>query len=121
MPGNSGTPVALLSHRDIISHVAQRDPDPSLEPINPQKAKQLFGRIVANGTVVFSRHAQDEMAKDDLQTTDCLNMLRAGLVESPEYIKGQWRYRVGTQRMTFVVTFVSKTRLLVVTAWRNGQ
>jgi Domain of unknown function (DUF4258) len=74
-----------------------------------------------NGTVRFSRHALEEMAKDDLETTDCLNLLRAGTYGPAEYINQEWRYRVGTSRICVVVTFESDTRLCVVTAWRNQK
>jgi hypothetical protein len=93
--------------------------DPALEPLKPPDAKWLAREIVNNGTVEFSGHALEEMDKDELHTTDCLNILRAGIYEPPEYINGEWRYRVRTQRICVVVTFKSETRLRVVTAWRN--
>jgi len=93
--------------------------DPALEPLKPPDAKKLAREIVNKGTVEFSGHALEEMANDELQTTDCLNILRAGIYEPPEHINGELRYRVGTQRICVVITFVSDTRLRVVTAWRN--
>lgn len=95
--------------------------DPALEPLKPPDAKKLAREIVENGTVDFSGHALEEMAKDDLQAADCLNLLRGGVYESPEPIKGEWRYRVGTQRICVVVVFVSGVRMRVVTAWRVKQ
>ena len=93
--------------------------DPVLGPLKPLDAKKLAREIVNNGTVEFGSHALEEMTKDGLQTTDCLNLLRAGIYESPEYTNGEWRYRVRTQRICVVVTFASETRLRVITAWRN--
>lgn len=43
------------------------------------------------------------MAKDDLTTVDCTNVLRGGIVEPGEWEKGSWRYRVHAQRMWVVV------------------
>lgn len=50
--------------------------DPALQPLKLPEAKQLAREIMENGNVSFSGHAIDEMANDDLHTTDCLNLLR---------------------------------------------
>lgn len=92
--------------------------DPAVEPLKPPDARKLAGAIVENGIVEFGSHAKDEMAKDDLQTGDCLNLVRGGVYQPAELINGEWRYRVETQRICVVIAFVSETRLRVVTAWR---
>jgi hypothetical protein len=94
---------------------------PALEPLKPPDAKKLAREIAENGVIEISGHALEEMANDELQTTDCLNLLRAGVCEAPEYINGEWRYRVGTSRICVVIAFISETRLRVVTAWRKKQ
>lgn len=96
-------------------------PRPDLEPLKPPDAKKLAREIAELGDVQFSHHAIKEMKKDDLHTTDCLNLLRGGVYESPEFINGEWRYRITTQRMCVVIAFASDTRLRVVTAWRIEQ
>lgn len=93
--------------------------DPTIIPMKPEAAKRLAREIVESGTVVFSRHAQEEMEKDDLQSADCLNLLRAGDFEPPELENNELRYRVSTRRMCVVIVFRSNERLRVVTAWRN--
>lgn len=95
--------------------------DPSLSPLKPPDAKDLAQRVVELGDVEFTGHALVEMKKDDLETTDCLNLMRAGVYEGAEYINGEWRYRIRSQRICVVITFVSDTRLRVVTAWRITQ
>ena len=75
--------------------------------------------IVANGDVEFSGHAIEEMAADHMETTDCINVLRGGVVYPGELEKGTYRYRVETPRMAVVVAFRSTTKLRVVTAWRK--
>jgi hypothetical protein len=90
-----------------------------LIPLKPDDAKRLARHIAEHGFVSFSPHASEEMAKDDLQTADCLNLLRAGVFEAPELINDELRYKVRTKRMVFVVVFRSNERLRVVTAWRN--
>ena len=87
-------------------------------PLDNDAAKRLIVQILKTGTVSFSRHALEEMEKDNLTTVDGANVLR-GLVEFCEEINRTWRYRVRTTRMTFVVAFRSETALTVVTAWRK--
>jgi hypothetical protein len=88
------------------------------EPLSPRDAKRLIARILATGDVRFSQHALDEMAKDHLDTVDCTNVLRGGVVDPPEWENRSWRYHVRTARMCVVVAFRSSTALAVVTAWR---
>ena len=94
---------------------------PDLERLKPTDAKKLARTIVDRGTVEFTGHALAEMANDDLETTDCLNLLRAGVYQEPEPYREGWRYRVTTARMCVVFAFASEKRLRVVTAWRVKQ
>lgn len=89
-----------------------------VEPLKTREAGRLIQEIVRDGSVTFTGHALAEMEKDDLATTDVLNMLRGGVVEPAELENGSWRYRVRTARMCVVVAFRSATELRVVTAWR---
>jgi hypothetical protein len=95
--------------------------DPTIEPLKPPDARKLAREIVDTGIFDFSGHAYEEMANDSLQSTDCLNIIRAGIYDEPEYRNDEWRYRVCTQRMCVVITFMSETRLRVITAWRNDK
>ena len=88
------------------------------EPYTPPYARKLIRQILQTGTVSFSTHALKEMAKDNLTTIDCTNVLRGGVVEPPEFREGTWRYRVRTASLYVVVAFRSDTHLVVVTAWR---
>jgi hypothetical protein len=91
------------------------------EPLTPEAAKTLARSIVANEGTVFSGHALEEMAADNLTTQDALNTIRAGAYQPAELQNGSWRHRAQTQRMTFVVTFRSETELVVVTGWRHRR
>lgn len=93
--------------------------DPAIIPLKPTEAKALAGRIAADGTIRFSKHAREEMAKDGLDATDCHNLVRAGVFAPAELENGEWRYRVRTSRMCIVIAFRSVNHLTVVTAWRN--
>ncbi len=95
--------------------------DPALAPLKPPDAKALARDIAENGTVEYSGHSLVEMKKDELETTDCLNLIRAGVYQPPELEKGELRYRISTPRMCIVIVFLSETRLRVITAWRNER
>ena len=90
------------------------------EPLAPAEAKRLIRDILAAGRLRFSTHAEEEMAKDDITGPEAINVLRAGVVEPAEWDarRREWRYRVRAAHLYVVVTFLSETRLRVVTAWR---
>ena len=89
------------------------------EPLAPQDAKELIRRIMAEDSLIFTKHAYDEMRNDNLADTDVVNVLRAGRIYGPaEMVRGTWRYRVETPRIVVVIAFQSATELRVVTAWR---
>src|SRR5258708_10689099 len=54
-----------------------------------------------------------------LAVGDILNVLKGGVVEPAELVKGSWRYRVRTARIYVVVVFWSTVKLYIVTAWRK--
>lgn len=89
------------------------------EPLTGREIRQLVRGILATGTVGFSGHALEELAKDELTTLDATNVLRGGVVDPGEWENGTWRYRLRTRKATVVVAFRSETRLVIVTAWRN--
>jgi len=73
---------------------------------------------LAGGLLAFSKHAQEEMVKDNLTEIDVRNTLRAGTASPGELERGSYRYRLSTSRMAAVVAFRSETHVVVVTAWR---
>lgn len=88
------------------------------EPLSPPEARRLIREIIENGSVSFSKHAEEEMAKDNLTMVDATNALRGGVVGPGEFENGSWRYRVRTARIAVIAAFRSETELRVVTAWR---
>ena len=82
------------------------------------EARKLLSRVLREGSLAFSRHAQTEMEEDDLTEVDIVNTLRCGTVREGELENGTWRYRVETDRTCAVVRFVSELEGVVVTAWR---
>jgi len=89
-----------------------------VEPLSPPEARRLIRAILDSGSVAFSKHAEEEMAKDNVTIVDVANVLRGGVVDPGEYENGSWRYRVRTARIAVIVAFRSETELRVVTAWR---
>lgn len=84
----------------------------------PAAAKKLLRSILKDGSVAFTRHAQIELQKDNMKTTDVINVLRGGSITGPEWENGGWRYRAETQRFAVVFEFDSESECIVVTAWR---
>lgn len=90
-------------------------------PFTPVAARSLIRRILEEGRVVFSKHARQEMQNDELTAVDINNVLRAGIIDEPEYENGSWRYKVWTLRITVVVALRSQAELVVVTTWRHDK
>ena len=90
------------------------------EPLDPATARSLVRSILAEGTYRFTRHAEKRMEERNMTHTDCLNVLRGGVVrgEYTTFENGTWRYRVETPAMAVVVAFRSETSLVVVTPMR---
>lgn len=91
------------------------------DALRPDDAKTLIRSILQDGVVSFSPHAEKALKDDDMTTVDAVNVLRGGVVRTPDFEKNTWRYRVQTGRMTVVVAFRSETELVVVTAWRGTR
>lgn len=88
------------------------------EPLTPAAAKKLIKEILKSSEAAMSRHALEEMEKDNLIVGDIINVIRGGIVEEGEFENGSWRYRVRTAKIVAVVCFRSETELRVVTCWR---
>ncbi len=86
--------------------------------VDAAKARKLLREILVSGTLTYSGHAKEELAKDKLTTQDVVNVLRAGVVEPSEFERGSWRHRVKTNAMCVVLVLVSEQEAVVVTAWR---
>ena len=88
-----------------------------------EQARKLAVRILREGRTVFTKHCRKEMADDDLLETDVVNTIAGGLITEPGEIslRGGWRYRVRTRRITVVIEFRSDEEMVVVTAWREAR
>jgi hypothetical protein len=83
-------------------------------------ARKRISRLLRGGRLTYSRHAREEMKKDELTEVDVTNVLRGGhLTEPAENEKGTWRYRVHTNIIWVVVAFREETELVIVTVWRK--
>lgn len=90
-----------------------------IEPLEFVEARRLIREMLQNGTFRFTGHAEQRMRDHNLIAPDCTNVLEAGVVESVDFERGTWRYRVGTVRICVVVAFRSPTNMAIVTAWRK--
>jgi len=88
-----------------------------------EQARRLAVRIVREGRTVFTKHCRREMADDGLLETDVVNTIAGGLITEPGEIslRGGWRYRVRTRRITVVIEFRSHEEMVIVTAWRESR
>ncbi len=91
------------------------------QPLRPAAARALIRTILESGGVRWGDHALKELAKDDLEISDAVHVLRAGAVREAESENAEWRYRVETPAICVVVAFRSETVLRVVTAWRKKR
>jgi hypothetical protein len=87
------------------------------EPLPAREARALARRILAGGSIVFTKHALQELEKDRKTTQDALNVLRGGAYGEAEWENGGWRHRASTQRMEVVLEFESDEELVVITGW----
>lgn len=90
------------------------------EPVDEITAKRVIRNILERGNVRWTGHALQRLPARDLTTVDCVNVLRAGVVDPAELENGTWRYRVRAGRISVVVAFRSEDTLVVITAWRKG-
>jgi hypothetical protein len=115
-PASTSSP-AFVSSIDITA-IMPRLTLVLVESLSVPDARRLIREVLRSGSVALSRHAEAEVAKDNLTMVDVTNVLRGGVVDPAEFENGSWRYRVRTARIAVVVAFRSETELRVVTAWR---
>jgi hypothetical protein len=86
-------------------------------PLTASAARKRARDILVNGTVSFTRHCRDELAKDGKSVVDATNVLRGGAYSEAEWENGAWRHRAFTQRMAVVIQIDTEAELIVVTAF----
>lgn len=79
-----------------------------------------------NPQIVFTRHALEEMANDDLDQQDVWNILASDdirITDEPESSSGgNYKYRVKTNRFCVVVAFFrDATGMTVITVWKTKR
>jgi hypothetical protein len=87
------------------------------QPLSAAEARKLARAILATGTVTFTRHCLNELAKDGKSTVDATNVLRGGNYLEAEWENGAWRHRAETQRMAVVIEIETEAELIVVTSF----
>jgi len=92
--------------------------------LNRMQARKLVTQIVHKwpAHIRFSKHALEELRKDNLTTSDALNVIKspdAKIMSEGELEKGSYRYRLETNRILVVISFDTPTSFVVITAWRK--
>src|SRR5438552_14084331 len=78
-------------------------------PLPPLQAMKRIHAILDHGTVLHSvPRALEELESGRVTRVDCVNVLRAGVVEAAEGRPGSYRYPVRTVRFNVVVEFLSE-------------
>jgi len=98
---------------------ARADAAFSDEALTPDQAAALARAILRDGVVAWSSQALKDMRSQRLTTADCHNVLRRGVSDPGELVRGGRQYRVHTYRACVVVMFRSRTELAVVSVWRK--
>jgi len=113
--------LAIKSYIDTISPI-----DYKASRLNRNEARKQITKIMSQHPegVRFSRHAHEELEKDDLTTVDALNVLKSPdskILADGELEKGSYRYRLETKNILVVIGFQEDgAGLTVITAWRKG-
>ena len=68
------------------------------QPLSAADARKLAKEIIETGSVVFTKHAEAEMAKDKLAVIDATNVLRGGAYSEAEWENGAWRHHALPRR-----------------------
>ncbi len=93
------------------------------ERSNKNEARKQIRLVVQQypNSVMFSKHALEELTKDNLTTLDAWNVLTsvdAKIYDDGEYCQGSYRYRLETNNIVVVIAFSSDgLGLIIVTAW----
>lgn len=93
--------------------------------LDRNQARKLVAKVMQQSpsNVRFSRHAMEEMEKDNLIVSDVLNVMKSPdsrIINEAEFERGSYRYRLETNKITVVIAFDSPTSFVVVTAWREN-
>ena len=90
------------------------------------QARKLVAEIARRHPfqIRFSRHALNEIERDDLTVSDILNVIKSPdsrIIDDPEFENGSYRYRLGTSNIMVVIAFDTPGSFVVVTAWRRSS
>ena len=89
------------------------------QPLSAATARTLAKEIIETGSVIYTTHAEQEMANDQLAAVDVVNVLRGGGYFEAQWENGAWRHQAYTRRIVVVSEFESEIELTVITAWRK--
>ena len=107
---------AILSYTDNVSYMR----------LNKEQARKLLSKIMSDdGHISFSRHAREELKNDKLTTVDAVNVLASTdsrITDEPEFKNDIWRYRVKTNKICVVISFIENPHgVLVITVFKMNR
>lgn len=91
--------------------------------LNKNQARKFLSELLRKSGVSkisLSTHCREELKNDNLTTVDLLNVLKAGFIKmDPEFENENYRYKVETDKIVVVISFVNKESIRCITAWRK--
>jgi hypothetical protein len=97
---------------------------PLFDPSNYQVAGRRIKKLLIEGTVVITPHAQKQMTKRKMDITDVQYILRYGLVVDHSRPMELWRYKVKGKTVDGIVAgciVEINGHLIIVTVTKGGK
>ena len=90
--------------------------------ISRDQARQAFQKSAKNGSIILTKHAREEMKKDEVTTNDLLLLARSGAVinePEPDIKTGEMTYRIecNSPSQLRAVFIPMDERVRVLTVW----
>ena len=114
--------ITIRSHLDSFrnGNYYQGVADELEHPLHPAQVQKIILHCLdGDGTLVFTQHALDELAADDMVERDAKRVMRGGIKSFDSERHGTYRYKCDTNSACVVIAFDSATATIVVTAWRK--
>lgn len=91
--------------------------------LNRTQARKKLTELLAANPNCFSygNHFRKRLLERRMSLGDILNVLHGGwILMEGEFENGEWRYRVETERMAVVITFLDNVHIRLITCWRRA-
>lgn len=91
------------------------------QPIALATVRKIVEKIIESNGLIFTQHALEELAKDELDPADAEKVLRSGAYSGPEWERGGWRYRSEGRATAVIFELEPDDCCIVITGWKLGK